>query len=295
MNADQKPTRRLPDWLKKRKNLTTEVHRLKAVLRKRNLITVCEEARCPNISECFRQPTAAFMLMGDICTRACFFCSVTTGRPTTLNPKEPESIANVVKEMNLAHVVLTSVNRDDLPDGGAEHFANTVTKIKEKIPKVVVEVLTPDFLGKLESVDTICAARPAIYNHNMETVPRLYRSVRPKAIYERSLKVLERAKENKNSSLVKSGLMLGLGETEPELIEVMKDLRSIGTDILTLGQYLQPSKEQLPVVEYIKPKTFDSYSDIGKELGFQQVFSGPYVRSSYQAELRGKEIFFSSN
>ena len=294
MQADQNLTRRLPDWLKKRKNLTPQVHRLKAILRKHNLHTVCEEARCPNLSECFGQPTATFMLMGDLCTRACAFCSVSSGRPKKLNPQEPESIAKVVKEMGLAHVVLTSVNRDDLQDGGAAHFAKTIQMIAKSVDSIVIEVLTPDFMGRLESVDTVCDAKPAIFNHNTETVPRLYRTIRPKALYERSLNILKRAKNHPNRPLVKSGLMLGLGEKEEELINVMRDLREAGTDILTLGQYLQPTNEQISVVEYIKQETFDRYAVIGKELGFKQVFSGPYVRSSYQAELKGREILFPS-
>jgi lipoic acid synthetase len=257
--------------------------KIKALTKSLKLATVCEEARCPNIGECWGNKTATFMLLGDTCTRNCSFCAVTHGRPLAVDAAEPGRVALAVARLGLQHVVVTSVNRDDLPDGGADHFAATVRAIKALLPACQVEVLVPDFQGRLASVETVAAAPIDVFNHNVETVPRLYKRVRPGAQYDRSLTVLNAAREQGGNYQTKAGLMLGLGEERDELLRVFTDLRSIGCDILTLGQYLRPSAEHLPVERYVTPEEFDALRIDARALGFRHVESGPLVRSSYHA------------
>jgi len=277
---------RLPAWLRARHTHFEAVHQLKTELRRLNLHTVCESARCPNLHECFHRGTATFMILGNLCTRGCGFCSVPKSRhPGALDPAEPGHVARMARAMRLKHVVITSVNRDDLADGGSEHFAATVREVRAALPEARVEVLTPDFQGALGAVARVLDARPDIFNHNMETVPRLYRRVRPQADYRQSLSVLTFAKQHRPDALTKSGAMLGLGETREEVQHLMRDLREADVDIVTLGQYLQPTRRNLPVTEFIPPAQFDQYRDFGLSLGFQTVFSGPLVRSSYMADL----------
>jgi len=276
---------RLPAWLRKPETAFVALHEIKRELRRLELHTVCESARCPNIHECFRRGTATFMILGDRCTRGCGFCAVPKARhPAPPDPNEPAHVAQMARAMNLRHVVVTSVNRDDLLDGGAGHFAETIRAIRAALPAATIEVLTPDFLGDLEAVTTVLEARPDVFNHNVETVPRLYPRVRPQARYERSLAVLEFAARN-GGTLVKSGLMVGLGERCEEVEEVLRDLRRCGVSIVTIGQYLQPTRRNLPVAEYVPPERFEAYRETGLRLGFRAVFSGPFVRSSYMAEL----------
>lgn len=276
---------RLPAWLRKPETAFVALHEIKRELRRLELHTVCESARCPNIHECFRRGTATFMILGDRCTRGCGFCAVPKARhPAPPDPNEPAHVAQMARAMNLRHVVVTSVNRDDLPDGGAGHFAETIRAIRAALPAATIEVLTPDFLGDLDAVTTVLEARPDVFNHNVETVPRLYPRVRPQARYERSLAVLEFAARN-GGTLVKSGLMVGLGERCEEVEEVLRDLRRCGVSIVTIGQYLQPTRRNLPVAEYVPPERFEAYRESGLRLGFRAVFSGPFVRSSYMAEL----------
>jgi len=272
-----------PDWLKVRFPGGPNYLRLRRLMRDLALHTVCEEARCPNIGECWEQGTATFLLLGDICTRACGFCAITTGRPRGLDREEPERVARAVQYLGLRHAVLTSVTRDDLPDGGAAIFAETIERIHALLPDCSVEVLIPDLLGNWAALETIMRARPEILNHNTETVPRLYPRVRPKARYERSLELLERAKLLAPDRPTKSGLMLGLGETHDELREVFADLRAVGCDILTLGQYLQPTPRHLPVARYVPPEEFAALRAEALAMGFAHVEAGPLVRSSYHA------------
>jgi len=248
-----------------------------------SLNTVCTEAHCPNISECFRKRSATFMIMGRNCTRNCRFCAVSKGALDALDPDEPENVARAAKEMGLRHVVITSVTRDDLPDGGAAHFADTVRAVRAALPGASVEVLIPDFQGAAESLDKVLSARPEVLGHNVETVPSLYSTVRPQADYKRSIGVLRYMKEQAPDLLTKTGIMVGLGETEDELKAVMRDLVDIGCDIMTIGQYLRPSKEHLEVVEYVRPETFARYKKLGEEMGIRFIASGPLVRSSYKA------------
>ncbi len=262
-----------------------EVNRVARALRERGLHSVCEEARCPNRSACWARRAVTFMLLGRVCTRACRFCAVETGLPSQPpDPREPEQVARAAAEFGLGHVVLTSVNRDDLPDGGAAHFAATVAAIHRANAETTVEVLTPDFQGDEEAVRRVCDASPEVYNHNVETVPRLYRTVRPGARFERSLAVLAAAKRARPNSLVKSGIMLGLGEERAEVVDVFRELRQAGVDTVTVGQYLRPSLEHLPVVRYLEPVEFEAIGDEARALGFAHVASGPLVRSSYNAE-----------
>jgi len=290
---------RLPKWITPERVNLRELHEMKVGLRDSGLHTVCEEARCPNRAHCFSHGTATFLLMGDTCTRACGFCAIQSGKPNLLDPHEPEETASRVEALGLRYAVLTSVNRDDLPDGGAAHFAATIAAIRNRCPNTLVEVLTPDFLGDLDAVARVVAAGPVVFNHNTETVPALYPVVRPAGRFERSLGVL-RAAKSLGSSLfgerfrTKSGLMLGLGETEGELMEVFEALAANGVDILTLGQYLRPTRYQLPVKRYVDP---DEFSDLGrkaKALGFKTVYAGPLVRSSFNAyevsEMEGISI-----
>ncbi len=275
---------RLPEWVRRTVLNTEDNRKTRSILKENGLNTICESGRCPNKGECWARGTATFLLMGPLCTRTCKFCSVNKGLPDALDEAEPARVAKASKEMGLRHVVLTSVNRDDLPDQGANHFAKTIAALKEQIPEVAVEILTPDFQGRYDCVEIVLAAKPVVFNHNIETVPRLYRRVRPGSRYDRSLRVLQMAKEIDPSIPTKSGLMLGLGETEQEVIAVLRDLRAIGCDFLTLGQYLRPSRDQLPVVRYVTPEEFDKLAKIAWELEFKMVHSGPLVRSSYHAE-----------
>ncbi len=275
---------RKPPWLKVRFPGGPNYMRLKGIMREGRLHTVCEEAHCPNIGECWEAGTATFMILGDICTRACGFCAVTTGRPQTIDRLEPMRVANAVREMGLTHAVVTSVNRDDEPDGGSSIFAQTIRWIRRLSPETSVEVLIPDFLGNWDALAAVMAARPEILNHNTETVPRLYRRVRPKARYERSLDLLHRAKELDPGTITKTGLMVGLGETEHELLQVFEDLVANGVGVLTLGQYLRPSAKHLPLVRYYAPEEFDDLQDEALALGFKHVEAGPLVRSSYHAD-----------
>jgi lipoic acid synthetase len=275
---------RKPPWLKVRFPGGPNYMRLKGIMREGRLHTVCEEARCPNIGECWEAGTATFMILGDTCTRACGFCAVTTGRPQAIDRLEPMRVANAVREMGLAHTVVTSVNRDDEPDGGSSIFAQTIRWIRRLSPETSVEVLIPDFLGNWDALAAVMAARPEILNHNTETVPRLYRRVRPKARYVRSLELLRRAKELDSGTITKTGLMVGLGETEHELLSVFEDLLENGVEVLTLGQYLRPSARHLPLVRYYAPEEFSHLRDEALALGFQHVEAGPLVRSSYHAE-----------
>jgi lipoyl synthase len=277
---------RLPEWVRKPRTDFGSLHHLKSDLRRRGLHTVCESARCPNIHECFSRGAATFMILGDGCTRACGFCAVPKGRPP-LDPNEPENVARMAAEMKLRYVVITSVNRDDLADGGSRHFAETVCAVRRTLPEARVEVLTPDFRGDLAAVERVLIAGPDVFNHNVETVPRLYRRVRPQADYRQSLRVLEFARER--GALTKSGFMVGLGETAEEVHALLRDLRQAGTQIVTIGQYLQPTRRNLPVAAYIEPRAFEAYREYGLRLGFDMVFSGPLVRSSYMADLIHEE------
>lgn len=278
----QRPARSpRPDWLKVRVPSGEDYSRLINIMRENELHTVCEEARCPNISECWNAGTATFMILGDTCTRSCGFCAVKTGRPTMLDIEEPERVAHATKLMDLRHVVITSVNRDELPDGGAGVFAETIYAVRRSNPNTRIEVLIPDFKAKKSSLELIFDAKPDILNHNTETVPSMYRMVRPQAKYHWTLGVLQQAKER--GLVAKTGIMLGLGETREELIKVMRDLVECKVDILTLGQYLQPSANHLPVARFLHPDEFAELRDIGLDLGFRHVESGPLVRSSYHA------------
>lgn len=275
--------RRHPDWIRARFPGSPNYLRLKRILRQHNLHTVCEEARCPNIGECWGHSTATFLILGDTCTRGCRFCAISKGKPDLLDPEEPRNVARVVKELGLQHIVVTSVNRDDLPDGGSTHFAKTVFWIKALNPGIRVEVLIPDFKGDKKALEAIVRSGIHILNHNMETVPRLYRQVRPGAMYQRSLDLLKSAKGMRPDLLTKSGLMLGVGETLNEVMTTLKDLRQVDCDIVTLGQYLQPTGDQLPVERYVPPAEFDELKTEAQKLGFRHVESGPLVRSSYHA------------
>jgi lipoic acid synthetase len=277
---------RLPDWIREKKLNLSSLREMKALLRERDLHSVCESLACPNRTECFSRGTATFMILGDVCTRSCGFCNVTTGRPyAPPSPDEPRAVAETARRLGLEHVVVTCVTRDDLPDGGARQFADTIHALREALPHAAVEVLTSDFRGNLDSVRTVVEARPDYFNHNVETVPRLYDFVRPGSRFERSIGVLLHAKTLDPAMATKSGLMLGLGERREEVIEVLTRLRAAGVDIVTIGQYLQPKREKLDVVEYVHPSVFDEYHDIALELGFRAAFSGPFVRSSYMADV----------
>ncbi len=276
---------RLPVHCTRPPRRSPEVVEIQKLLRRRRLHSVCEEARCPNRRECWSRRAVTFMLLGSVCTRACRFCAVATGRPLAgPDPEEPRQVAEAAAALGLAHVVLTSVNRDDLPDGGAAQFAATLRALRASRPEASVEVLTPDFRGDLDAVASVCAAAPDVYNHNVETVPRLYRRVRPGARFERSLAVLAEAKRRLPRGVVKSGLMLGLGETRDEVLDVLRRLRGAGVDSVTLGQYLRPTREHLPVERYLEPGEFDALGDAGRALGFAHVASGPLVRSSFNAD-----------
>jgi lipoyl synthase len=280
---------RLPAWLRKGQTHFESVQTLKSELRKRRLHTVCESARCPNIHECFHSGAATFMILGNICTRGCGFCSVPKGSAAkhefSLDSGEPRHVAEMAEQMNLRYVVITAVNRDDLPDGGSHHFAETVREVRKALPQSRIEVLTPDFCGDLDAVARVLDAGPDVFNHNMETVHRLYRRVRPQADYRQSLRVLGFAKRYAPRSLTKSGLMAGLGEKSEEVHQLLRDVQSVGTDVATIGQYLQPTRRNLAVAEYVTPDKFDAYREYGLSIGFRMVFSGPFVRSSYMADI----------
>lgn len=284
---------RKPDWIRIRLTANPEVDRIKGILRQRKLASVCEEASCPNLSECFSHGTATFMIMGEICTRRCPFCDVAHGKPNPLDPDEPRQLAEAVAEMQLKYVVVTSVDRDDLKDSGAGHFAACIEAVRKANPTTTLEVLVPDFRGRMDIALSILADTPPdVFNHNLETVPRLYKKARPGADYEWSLELLARYKSIQPDVQTKSGLMLGLGETFEEVVEVMKDCRRHNVDMLTLGQYLQPSRDHLPVDRYVHPDEFEALAEEARALGFKRVASGPLVRSSYQADQQaaGKTV-----
>lgn len=280
-----KKIQRLPSWLKKDVLLNDESRKIHALIQEFNLNTVCQSARCPNKNECFSNGTATFMILGNTCTRGCTFCSVPKGKPSALpDPEEPANVACAAKIMRLNHIVVTSVNRDDLPDQGSAHFANTIQEIRKQISSAIIEVLTPDFKGNNDCIKTVINASPDIYNHNLETVPRLYRQVRPGAIYKRSLELIKFVKETNKNIVTKSGIMLGLGESLEEVIEVIKDLHLHKCDYLTLGQYMQPTKDSYQVERYLLREEFENLKNIALTIGFKKVFSGPLVRSSYHAK-----------
>jgi lipoyl synthase len=274
---------RRPEWLRVRIPSGEQYARLKELMVGQRLHTVCEEARCPNMGECWNAGTATFMILGDVCTRSCGFCAVKTGRPQFYDRDEPARVAEAVKSMNVRHAVITSVNRDELEDGGASIFAETIRASRAARPGVTIEVLIPDFQGNPDALRTVIDAHPDILNHNTETIPRLYPTVRPQAKYARSLELLDRAK--KEGMVTKSGLMVGLGETNDEVLEVLSDLHAVSCDIVTLGQYLQPTKEHLPVARYVHPDEFAMFREKGIAMGFRHVESGPLVRSSYHAAM----------
>ncbi len=273
---------RLPDWIRTRNR--AENHETKHLLRRHNLSTVCEEARCPNRDECFAKPTATFMILGSGCTRNCGFCAVRSFSPESVDEAEPENVAAAAEELRLRYIVITSVTRDDLQDGGAAQFAETIRAVRRRIPRARIEVLTPDFLGNMSSLRTVLDAGPDVFNHNVETAARLYPAVRPDADYERSLFVLQQAKKIAPDIFTKSGFMLGLGEEYDEVIGILRDLRKVGCDFVTIGQYLRPAKGNLPVVEYILPEVFEDVRMQALDMGFKYAASGPLVRSSMNAE-----------
>ncbi|HSQ20495.1 MAG TPA: lipoyl synthase [Blastocatellia bacterium] len=277
---------RLPEWLRKPVRNVDADHELKKTLRTRGLHTVCEEARCPNRNECFARGAATFMILGDVCSRSCGFCSVKTGRglPTESLIDEPAQVAEAAAQLKLSYVVITSVNRDELSDGGAAHFAETIRAVRRRLPGAKIEVLTPDFKGNLRALHTVLDASPDTFNHNVETVPSLYRKVRPQADYQQSLDVLREARKHAVNTLTKSGFMVGLGERRDEVNQLLADLRAHEVDVVTIGQYLQPTRAHLPVEEYVHPDVFIEYKEFGEHLGFRAVFSGPLVRSSFMAE-----------
>jgi lipoic acid synthetase len=276
----------LPPWIREKKLNLASLREMKTLLRERELHSVCESLACPNRTECFSRGTATFMILGDICTRSCGFCNVTTGRPyAPPSADEPRAVAETARRLGLRHVVVTSVTRDDLEDGGARHFAETIHELRAALPQAAVEVLTPDFRGNRDAVRTVVEAKPDYFNHNVETVPRLYDYVRPGSRFERSLAVLSVAKAIDADVVTKSGLMLGLGERRDEVVEVLERLLESHVEIVTIGQYLQPKREKLDVVEYVHPDVFEEYRELGEELGFRAVFSGPFVRSSYMADV----------
>ncbi len=276
-------TQRLPEWLTIRLPRPDTIKQVEGMMRDKNLHTVCESARCPNLPECWSKQTATFMILGDTCTRSCGFCAIKVGRGLEVDVFEPMNVARTAKTMGMKHVVVTSVARDDLQDQGASQFAKTIEQLHKQIPEVIVEVLTPDFKGREDCARIVCEAHPEIYNHNIETVERLHTIVRPQAKYNRTMRLLEMVKEIDPTIYTKSGIMLGLGETQDEVIRTLEDLRKIGVDAVTIGQYLRPTMKHLPVVEYIHPDKFAEYEKIGEEMGFAFVASGPFIRSSYNA------------
>ena len=273
-----------PEWLKVRLPMGPQVEELRRLMRSKSLHTVCEEAHCPNMAECWGAGTATFMILGDTCTRSCGFCAVKTGKPNELDLAEPGHVGEAVARMGVKHAVVTSVNRDELADGGAQMFAETIREIRRQSPGTSIEVLIPDFRGVLEALDVVLAEHPEIVDHNVETVPRLYGRVRPQGRFERSLEVLRRTKERAPTLVCKTGIMVGLGETKDEIVDTMRAIAEQGTDVLTIGQYLRPSPEHLPIERYWTPAEFAEFRDLGMTMGFDHVESGPLVRSSYHAE-----------
>ncbi len=292
MQDEPKETLRKPEWMKIKLPADSQrIQDIKSAMRKNNLHSVCEEASCPNLAECFNHGTATFMILGAICTRRCPFCDVAHGRPLTPDAEEPVHLAQTIKDMKLKYVVITSVDRDDLRDGGAQHFADCNREIRKQSPTIRIETLVPDFRGRVDSALEILKNNPPdVFNHNLETAPRLYRKVRPGASYKRSLELLKRFKEAHPNVPTKSGLMMGLGETKEEIVEVLKDLRDHGVTMLTLGQYLAPSRHHLPVERYIPPAEFDELKEIALGLGFTHAACGPFVRSSYHADLQAQGV-----
>jgi lipoic acid synthetase len=291
IKVEAKPRLRLPPWIRAQAHATPRVVRLKALLREAKLHTVCEEAACPNLGECFHHGTATFMILGDLCTRRCPFCDVGHGKPLPPDPEEPRHLAETVAAMGLKYVVITSVDRDDLRDGGAGHFAACIRAVRERSPSTRIEILTPDFRGRLDiALDLLAAEPPDVMNHNLETVPRLYKAVRPGADYAHSLDLLRRFKARVPGVPTKSGIMLGLGETDAEALEVMRDLRAHAVDMLTVGQYLQPSPHHLAVERFVPPEQFAEFGRLGLAMGFLNVASGPMVRSSYHADQQAAGV-----
>ncbi len=282
-NRPDTPVLRKPEWLRVRAPGSGQYNETKGIVRENRLHTVCEEAACPNIGECWSQKHATMMIMGEICTRACAFCNVTTGLPTQLDPDEPRRVAEAVAKMGLKHVVITSVDRDDLLDGGARHFAEVVTAIRATAPGTTIEILTPDFLRKDGAENVVIDSKPDVFNHNLETVPRLYLKIRPGARYYNSLRLLDRVKQRDPSQFTKSGLMVGLGETKEEVMQVMDDMRSAGVDFITIGQYLQPTRKHAAVDRFVTPEEFKAYESIARAKGFLMVSSSPLTRSSHHA------------
>ena len=278
------PVQRKPDWIRVKAPMGAGYEATRAIVKEKGLVTVCEEAACPNIGECWTKSHATFMILGEVCTRACSFCNVATGLPGPLDPNEPQKIAEAVAAMGLAHVVITSVDRDDLEDGGAAHFAATIAAIRTASKHTSIEVLTPDFLRKAHAAEQVIDAGPDVFNHNLETVPRLYPSIRPGGRYYHSLRLLERVKERNPSLFTKSGLMVGLGETKPEIMQVMDDMRSAGVDFLTIGQYLQPTRKHAAVERFVPPEEFEAYKAIAGAKGFLLAAASPLTRSSYHAD-----------
>jgi lipoic acid synthetase len=290
INPTERPQRK-PTWIRAQSQARPEVQRIKGILREQGLHTVCEEASCPNLGECFAHGTATFMIMGDICTRRCPFCDVAHGRPDPLDPEEPRHLAETISALGLNYVVITSVDRDDLRDGGAGHFVECIREVRALNPDTKIEILVPDFRGRMErALEIMRQAPPDVFNHNLETVPRLYREARPGADYAWSLDLLQRFREQQPGVPTKSGLMLGLGETREELLQVLQDLRDHGCDMLTLGQYLQPSRHHLPVTRFLAPEEFEELGAHARTMGFRQVASGPMVRSSYHADLQAQGL-----
>ena len=290
INKPVNPIKKKPEWIRSKILNSKVFFETKKVVNQNNLVTVCQEANCPNITECWSKKHATFMIMGDTCTRACAFCDVKTGKPGELDIFEPIKISSAVKKLNLSHVVITSVDRDDLKDGGSDHFFKVITQVRNMNPKTSIEVLTPDFLRKGESYRKVIAANPDVFNHNIETVPRLYVSVRPGARYFSSLELLKNVKKYDKKIFTKSGLMVGLGESKNEIIQVMDDLRSAEVDFLTIGQYLQPSVKHFPLSRYYHPDEFKELYDIAKNKGFLLVSSSPLTRSSYHADADFKKL-----
>ena len=277
------PIQRKPEWIRVKAPVSKGYNETRKIVRSKNLTTVCEEAACPNIGECWDKKHATMMIMGDTCTRACAFCNVKTGMPAALDVKEPDNVAAAVAEMGLAHVVITSVDRDDLADGGGKHFAETVRAIRRDAPQATIEILTPDFLRKDGAAEIVIDSKPDVFNHNLETVPRLYLSIRPGARYYHSMRLLERVKERDPEMFTKSGIMVGLGETREEVMQVMDDMRSAGVDFITIGQYLQPTKKHAPIDRFVTPEEFKTYETIARSKGFLMVSSTPLTRSSHHA------------
>ncbi|MCU7804826.1 MAG: lipoyl synthase [Candidatus Thiodiazotropha sp. (ex Lucinoma borealis)] len=287
----QETTLRKPKWIRAKAPLGREVSRIRRILREKGLSSVCEEAACPNLGECFHHGTATFMIMGDICTRRCPFCDVAHGKPQPLDPKEPIQLAEAIAAMSLNYVVITSVDRDDLRDGGGSHFAQCIVAVRQQRPQTKIEILVPDFRGRMDrALEAFANNPPDVFNHNLETVPRLYRQARPGADYQGSLALLQRFKTLQPDVPTKSGLMLGLGENKDEVLSVLQALRQQGCEMLTLGQYLQPSIDHLPVARFVTPEEFEQLGTIAEEMGFSSVASGPMVRSSYHADLQANPL-----